>query len=681
MNEELNSIEEVEIKSTNYEEDLNPIEKYMRDHDVSKNVFEFFLGKNVIAKIAGVLIFLGIVSFGQLAYEWMPDLGRVLLVFAIAVLLGVIGWWFERRNSEVFSNVFYAISVFTFYLVIILSRYQYELIDDTFLSYSSVGLMIASFLYFYKKRYSFLDSVLLIFYMVVWFIPNPYLHGDQNIWDSIEITLLVVTFGFILYMHLVKYLNDKMIIKTIMINILSIMFISYCIYLMIDSSNGLSYFEVMFTLMMLFFVYIVNIIMINKALPIFKFTTSLFTTILLMLVAINVANYLDYNLDFDYVNYIPLYIAVLLTPIYTFNYLKKNKEVNNVNLYYLLVIVFNLFLFGLYAGSNSFESSPYDFYYSIMVSGVSLIVFYLLSKITKEFIHKIAAYTFMIIFSIRLINRHITYQSFSFYQLDVILGSLAIGVVLLLINLFFKYVRKEEDEIDYTSVQTINLFLIIPVIIMLTREWINVDLSIIGSMVVLGFVGYRWLMELDIFKMKYKKEFLIGLNIKIVVVVFWVSLMYFDHNFALFNDVAKFLVVLAINIYIIQSLKELYYSKNKEMDDEWTFIIIYLIGVLIHSYFIHRYINIEFDKVILSSYFMIASAGGILLGFKGDWTLTRKLGLGSIYYSLLKFFIYDFYTQDFTTFVRMVTYFILGFTLLGISFLYAYLQKEYGDVK
>jgi hypothetical protein len=49
MNEELNSIEEVEIKSTNYEEDLNPIEKYMRDHDVSKNVFEFFLGKNVIA--------------------------------------------------------------------------------------------------------------------------------------------------------------------------------------------------------------------------------------------------------------------------------------------------------------------------------------------------------------------------------------------------------------------------------------------------------------------------------------------------------------------------------------------------------------------------------------------------------------------------------------------------------
>ena len=216
---------------------------------------------------------------------------------------------------------------------------------------------------------------------------------------------------------------------------------------------------------------------------------------------------------------------------------------------------------------------------------------------------------------------------------------------------------------------------------MLTRELINVDLSIIGSMVVLGFIGYRWLMELDIFKMKYKKEFLIGLNIKIVAVVFWVSLMYFDHNFTLFNDVAKFLLVFAINIYIIQSLKELYYSRTKEMNDEWTFIIIYLVGVLIHSYFIHMYINIEFDKVILSSYFMIASAGGILLGFKGDWTLSRKLGLGTIYYSLLKFFIYDFYTQDFTTFVRMVTYFILGFTLLGISFLYAYLEKEYGDVK
>lgn len=672
MNEELNKTD-FEDKSE------NKIDRYLKENNVKKNVFEFFLGKNVIAKIAGVLIFLGIVSFGQLAYEWMPEVGKVVLVFAIALLFGTIGWLFERRNSEVFSNVFYSISVFTFYLVILLSRYQYELIGDSFLTYSSIGLMIASFIYFYKKRYTFLDSVLLIFYMIVWFIPNPYLGKINGLSDNIEITLLGFTFAFILYIYLVKYFNDKMNIKSIMIIFLSLIFIIYYIILVSNWYYEFLYYEIMFTCVLLFYIYIVNIVMINKSLPIFKFLTSLITTILLILVTINIVMYLDFHFDFYFVSYAPLYVAILLTPIYVYNYLKKNIEINNLNLYYLLVIVFNLVMFSLYAGSNDLGGTPFDFYLLNIISGATLVIFFLLSKITKEFIHKVAAYTFMIVFAIRLINRHLITQVFNFNQLNVILGSLVIGVLLLLINLYFKYIKKEEDEIDNTLIQTLNLFLIIPVIIMLTKELVSTDLSIVGSMVVLGFIGYRWLMELDIFKMKFKKEFLIGLNIKIIAVVFWVSLMYFDHNFRIFSDVAKLLLVLAINIYIIQSLKELYHNRKKDMDDEMTFIIIYLIGVLIHSYFIHRYINIEFDKVILSSYFMIASAGGILLGFKGNWSLSRKLGLGSIYYSFLKFFVYDFYTQDFTTFVRMITYFILGFTLLGIAFLYAYLEKEYRE--
>mgnify|MGYP000934943999 FL=1 len=86
----------------------------------------------------------------------------------------------------------------------------------------------------------------------------------------------------------------------------------------------------------------------------------------------------------------------------------------------------------------------------------------------------------------------------------------------------------------------------------------------------------------------------------------------------------------------------------------------------------------EFDKVILSSYFLIASAIGVLLGFRMNWSISRRLGLFAIYYSLAKFFVYDMYSQDFSAFVRMVTYFVLGSILLGISFLYAYLEKIYG---
>ena len=169
------------------------------------------------------------------------------------------------------------------------------------------------------------------------------------------------------------------------------------------------------------------------------------------------------------------------------------------------------------------------------------------------------------------------------------------------------------------------------------------------------------------------------MNIVILGLTFALNLFYFDHDFTKAEDVIKFLLLFLANVYVVWSLREIFIGYCKNQNIEKNFIAIYGVGVLIHSYFIHNYINFEYDKVILSSYFLIASAIGVLAGFRQGWTLTRKIGLGAIYYSLAKFFIYDFYQQDFETFVRMVTYFILGFILLGISFLYAYLEKVYGE--
>ena len=172
-----------------------------------------------------------------------------------------------------------------------------------------------------------------------------------------------------------------------------------------------------------------------------------------------------------------------------------------------------------------------------------------------------------------------------------------------------------------------------------------------------------------------------ALNIKIIVFVMAINLFYFNHDFGVTNDLIKFILVMVANVYIVKALYDLYLFFKDKYNPEVVAIILYGVGVLVQSYFIHNYINIEFDKVILSSYFMIASALGILIGFNNGWSITRKIGLGAIYYSLAKFFIYDFYTQDFSTTVRMVTYFILGFTLLGISFLYSYLEKKFGNDK
>jgi len=157
------------------------------------------------------------------------------------------------------------------------------------------------------------------------------------------------------------------------------------------------------------------------------------------------------------------------------------------------------------------------------------------------------------------------------------------------------------------------------------------------------------------------------------------NFVYLDHDFTVGLDLFTFIVVGVINLYVIVLFKEIYDYYKETHDLEKTFIIIYLIGVFVQSMYIHRYINFTYDKVFLSSYFIIASALAILYGFRNKLFLVRKLGLGAIYFSLIKFFTYDFFGAEFTLTVRMVTYFILGLLLMAIAFMYSYLEKKYGE--
>ena len=126
----------------------SPIDSYKRSvKEVapkrSNALIEFFLGKNVIAKIAIVLIFLGVISFGQIAYlEWLDDVGRVLLIMFGGFVFGGIAYYTEKKDIIVFSSVFYGLSVFTIYYSLVLGKFGFELYSNSILSYSLIVLMV-----------------------------------------------------------------------------------------------------------------------------------------------------------------------------------------------------------------------------------------------------------------------------------------------------------------------------------------------------------------------------------------------------------------------------------------------------------------------------------------------------------------------------------------------------------
>jgi hypothetical protein len=324
-----------------------------------------------------------------------------------------------------------------------------------------------------------------------------------------------------------------------MIYIGSIILAIYLFRLAYIDYDGLGYLGIIYLFLTIFYVYIMNYTILPKAKRYYKFVVACFSIILIGVASFYIYLITGVNFDFHNENIIPLYYVFIITPMYIYFYIKRDNRLLKVNLLYLGMIVVMLYIYGTY-GSFGNSNRIFEYYILNAIVGVYIVLFYLLSKITKDVSHKISSYFFVVVLVIRNLVYYIDNNSFLFEDSKVILVSLSVGLLMLVINLIFKHFRKEEDQIDNLVVQTLNLFLLIPVILMLSTELISQDNILRTSLVVLGIIGYRWLSGLKAFDMKYKKYFIIGLNIKILLIILGINLVYFDHVFSVPSDVMKF---------------------------------------------------------------------------------------------------------------------------------------------
>ncbi len=665
---------------------LSETDKVVRVKAESNAFIEFFLGKNIIAKIAAVLIFLGVVSFGQLAYvEWLNDIGRVLLIFFGGLVFGVIAYYSEKKEAIVFSNVFYGISVFIMFYSFNLARFGFDLINKSGLSYLSIVLMLSSLLYFWKRRYEFLDMLLFVFYLVVGMSILVYLSPDDNFSTYIELILFTSIIGYVVYLYFTKYFVKKdklrLLLSSLFGIVVSVMLIELAFYVNNEEINGVYIFATCFYIALaIYFVYLTNFYNKIEYYSKIIFVLPIISIITLLVSSVAINSILNFTFSVDNPSFVIIIFLLLSIPLYIYHYRERESNFEEVPSFYIIVIALALFIYSFVAG-NFTDANVFKFHILNIILGCEILAFFILAKFTYNVYHRGIAYFFILVFLYRNLLYYIEYNELLFTQSNVIFVSMGLGLILLGTNLVSRFKYNLENQIDNVVVQVVTFLVFVPFIVIFINDLLTTDIAYILAGVIVWVIGYRWLMELNIFKMLYKKDFILGMNILILILTLVINLFYFDHDFTQFSDVFKFTFMFIVNIYIVMSLREIFIGYCKNNSIESNFILLYLIGVTIHSLFLYNYINFEFDKVILSSYFLIASAVGVLAGFRANWSTTRKFGLAAIYFSLGKFFIYDFYTQDFNTLTRMVTYFILGFILLGISLLYAYLEKTYGTIK
>ena len=688
--EDANIIEEVKVEEKRDESHTTVLKPKVPQSKINKApktqspLVEFFLGKNIIVKIATILIFLGVISFGQLAYvNWLNEVGRVILIFLVGVFIFGIAYIAEKKKAIVFSNVFYGLSLFVIMYSFILAKDGFGLISNHVLAYLLIGLITSSFIYFKDRRYDFLDIILFGFYYLAALIFVIGIEPSSGIYVLIEVIMFTIILTYITYIYSRFHYESKPLMRVLSFSVNTIILIIITMYINIQLSVHTGFFSLSIFILGLFGLftgYVIAMYTNEKQSFNANIVTALQTMILIFLGSLLISLSFEYTFGMINGSNVILLFIVSFIPLYTYMYRQQDNDYVELKQYFIIVIAAVGFLYTFISGPLGSRSN-FEFDVRNILLIVETLIFYILGKFTKQDLHKAISYILGALVIVTNINHLITDGTFLFDQSNIVFVTMLMGITMLLVNMFMKYRFKDEHDEDGIFAHSITLLALIPVVITFTNDLFSTDLSYLLASILILFIGYRYLCELSIWKLQYRKYFISGIHLIIILLTFAINLVYFDHNFSLFSDVFKFLFMLVMNGYIVVSLREIYRLYYEEEYEENFFMVLFGIGVLVQSFFIHNYINIEFDKVILSSYFLIASAVGILVGFRKNWTLTRKIGLGSIYYSLGKFFIYDFYRQDLDTFVRMITYFILGFILLGISFLYAYLEKTYSKEK
>lgn len=650
------------------------------------SIIEFFLGKNVIVKIAAVLMVLAVISFGQIAYmDFLNDIGRFNLILSIGFVFIGLGYFFERKSADVFGNIFYILGFAVLLANNFLGLYEYQLYNDFVFMYLLIPLVVVPLLYFYKKRYKFLDTALNMYYLVIMFVPIVIFNDlEVNFHGFILITLIIAITGFAVYRnytHNMDKHNELAIIEFIVLLIAAIAIIVTSSEIITTESISLAHMNVLMYQIFIVFIYYVihfkNVENRNEATHIALLVT---TTIIFFMLGSSLGGTFSALSGRDNSSISTLITVVLFIPIYV--YMFKRKKDDKLTDIYLIIISGAALFFTFFVEGRRIRPNGNYYYHDleaylkniILISEV--MVLYAFSRVTKDKMQKFVSYGFMgITLFYTLI--HFVLEDLSFSDFRFFVPTIMSGIVVYLLFTFVNSSHREKEEQD--AVKLFALAVFIPFVLIFTKELLQDDAPVIIGVLVFYLIGIRYLFNLKLFKSIYQEEFTLGLNSLIVFLIFIANLFYFDHDFTQFTDLFKLLVVGLANVYLIQALREIgLYTYQKNKSAEFLFAVFYIVGVIIQAVFITQFINFDFDKVILSSYYMISAAVAILYGFRSNWFNVRKIGLFAIYFSLAKFFIYDLWTNDFDKYVRFLSYFILAVVLFGIAALYSYLEKTYG---
>jgi hypothetical protein len=173
---------------------------------------------------------------------------------------------------------------------------------------------------------------------------------------------------------------------------------------------------------------------------------------------------------------------------------------------------------------------------------------------------------------------------------------------------------------------------------------------------------------MKVLKDKFGKIFqtiLILLGIIFVIILNADSLSILQQLFVIFAN--------AISVASIYFFTCPFIKRGKIFRELQTIILSLFVLALVIQILISQY-DYSFNSMIISIVLVLSSLGLVIGGFIKRFAYLRRFGLALTLISLIKFFLLDLYFLEQGE--RIISYFVLGFVLIGISYVYQYFSKK-----
>jgi uncharacterized membrane protein len=644
-----------------------------------KNNIESFVGLNIINKLGILLVIIGVIAASQFAYYRLTDTLKGIMMFSLGSLMLAAGEFLNRKKPNIFSLGITAGGVAVLFVAISVSYFRLHIL--TMYPALLICVLITAVAFLLSQRYN--SQTIAAFAFIGGYLPMFSISGN--------ITLINCAMFYFVLLNLLALLisfKNKWIISTYIGLIFNIF---GTIYLLINITDmlgfhkfGLNHLGVLLYVLFAFIIYTLvpvlgnyyNKLKFQKADVVLLGINTFISAIIMYSV------FYSFDLD-DFTGLLAITYAIVYLFFGRFIEAKFKYEKNMQALFYLTGFAFVILVIPFQFGKTWLSLGW-------LVEGVALTTYGILRN-EKNLQKGGYVIGLLCVLSFIFFDLFIGVDNlFAYKYLALTLGSL----IILAAYIYKKILNSEKQKI-YKYVIVVNLWIYFLYISFkvyelihpklwrsfYSPEYLTQSLAVIFTFL-LAYIAPRIRVLSDSY-MKIISISLYGIGILGLFAMNTLESVFNHHPLVLFAQEMPLSVrIIGSFIIVIMGLSSLFALRelikcivmDKKLGIEWYPLTISAYFVLILTQNLMTQYSVDFSSVSISIIYVLIALSWIIFGFIKRYKLIRRFGLGISLLAVVKLFLIDlaFLTQGY----RIFSYFVLGITLIAISFVYQYFNKR-----